>query len=97
MTEPGTTTPQETAPAQAAAQPDAEAKSRLRFAWTARNRLYAALAALIVGLSILWLFTEDVNPRTDDAQVDGDAIVISPRVPGSVSYTHLTLPTILLV
>jgi membrane fusion protein (multidrug efflux system) len=54
------------------------------FAWTGRTKLYAVLAVLIVGLSVVWLFTEDVNPKTDDAQVDGNAIVTSPRVPGYV-------------
>jgi membrane fusion protein, multidrug efflux system len=84
MTEPNPAAQQVTTPPHIAAQPNAEEKPRFHFAWTARNKLYVALAALVVGLSILWLFTADVNPRTDDAQVDGDAIVISPRVPGYV-------------
>jgi membrane fusion protein, multidrug efflux system len=61
-----------------------EPKDNPRFAWNARNKLYLAALALIVCLSLLWLFTQDVNPGTDDAQVDGHTIVISPRVPGYV-------------
>ena len=65
-------------------QPGPEAKPSARFSWTTRNKLYVVLAAIIIPLSLIWLFTQDVNPRTDDAQVDGHAIVISPRVSGYV-------------
>lgn len=54
------------------------------FAWTTRNNIYLLLAAVIILLSVFWLFTQDINPTTDDAQVDGHSIVISPRVPGYV-------------
>ena len=53
-------------------------------AWTARNKLYVLLAAILLIAGFFWVFTEDVNPSTDDAQVDGHSIVISPRVPGYV-------------
>ncbi len=33
---------------------------------------------------MFWIFTEDVNPSTEDAQVDGPSVVIAPRVPGYV-------------
>jgi membrane fusion protein (multidrug efflux system) len=84
MTEANFIAKQETVPLHVDAQPNAEEKSPVPFAWTGRTKLYAVLAVLIVGLSVVWLFTEDVNPKTDDAQVDGNAIVTSPRVPGYV-------------
>jgi membrane fusion protein, multidrug efflux system len=52
--------------------------------WTKRNKLYLLLAGVVVFMALIWVFTEDVNPTTDDAQVDGHSIVISPRVPGYV-------------
>ena len=70
--------------AQAPAPSPAEDKMQSRMAWISRNKLYLILAAIVIVLSVLWLSTEDVNPKTDDAQVDGNAIVISPRVPGYV-------------
>jgi membrane fusion protein (multidrug efflux system) len=84
MTEANATAKQETVPLHVDGQPNAEEKFPVPFAWTGRTKLYAVLAVLIVGLSVVWLFTEDVNPKTDDAQVDGNAIVTSPRVPGYV-------------
>ena len=59
-------------------------RARNAAAWPARNKLYVLLAAIILIVGCFWVFTEDVNPSTDDAQVDGHSIVISPRVPGYV-------------
>jgi len=53
-------------------------------AWVRRYILFILLAAVCLGAALFWVFTEDVNPRTDDAQVDGHSVVISPRVPGYV-------------
>jgi membrane fusion protein (multidrug efflux system) len=53
-------------------------------AWAARNKLYVLLAVIVLAAGFFWVFTEDVNPSTDDAQVDGHSIVIAPRVPGYV-------------
>jgi membrane fusion protein, multidrug efflux system len=75
-------------------KPGPNAKPAAPFTWTTRNKLYAALAAIIVTLSVIWLFTQDVNPTTDDAQVDGHAIVISPRVPGYVLEMNIDDNTI---
>lgn len=49
-----------------------------------RHKVYVLVALLVIGLALVWIFTEGVNPSTDDAQVDGHSIVISPRVPGYV-------------
>jgi membrane fusion protein, multidrug efflux system len=49
-----------------------------------RHRVYVVIALVVIVLAVVWVFTEDVNPGTDDAQVDGHAVVISPRVPGYV-------------
>jgi membrane fusion protein, multidrug efflux system len=49
-----------------------------------RHRVYVFIALVLIALAFVWIFTEDVNPSTDDAQVDGHAVVISPRVPGYV-------------
>jgi membrane fusion protein (multidrug efflux system) len=43
--------------------------------------LFAAIA--LVG-ALFWIFTGDINPSADDAQVDGRAIAIFPRVSGYV-------------
>ena len=59
------------------------------FAWNRRNVLYLVLLIVVVSLSFIWLFTEDLNPTTDDAQVDGHTIVISPRVAGYVSKMNI--------
>jgi membrane fusion protein (multidrug efflux system) len=53
-------------------------------AWVRRYILFILLAAVCLAAALFWVFTEDVNPRTDDAQVDGHSVVISPRVPGYV-------------
>jgi membrane fusion protein, multidrug efflux system len=82
------------APASSHPEPGSDTKPHARFTWTIRNRLYAALAAIIVIFSVIWLFTQDVNPTTDDAQVDGHAIVISPRVPGYVQKMNIDDNTI---
>jgi membrane fusion protein, multidrug efflux system len=49
-----------------------------------RHKIYVLVAVVIFILAFTWVFTEDVNPSTDDAQVDGHFVVISPRVPGYV-------------
>jgi membrane fusion protein, multidrug efflux system len=59
-------------------------RARNAAAWAARHKLYVLLPAIILIVGFFWVFTEDVNPSTDDAQVDGHSIVISPRVPGYV-------------
>ena len=84
MTEPTSSAEHITASSYTAVAPGTEEKSHSRFAWTTRNKIYLLLAVVILVLSALWLFTQDVNPSTDDAQVDGHAITISPRVPGYV-------------
>lgn len=53
-------------------------------AWVVRNKLYVLIGIVVLTLLFFWVFTEDINPSTDDAQVDGNAIVISPRVSGYV-------------
>jgi len=53
-------------------------------AWAFRNKFYLLIAIVGLVIAFVWIFTEDVNPRTDDAQVDGHSIVISPRVSGYV-------------
>ncbi|MFT4111341.1 HlyD family secretion protein [Silvibacterium sp.] len=47
------------------------------------------LLIVVVGVSLLWAFTQDLNPTTDDAQVDGHSIVVSPRVAGYVSKMNI--------
>jgi membrane fusion protein (multidrug efflux system) len=54
-------------------------------AWIREHKLYTVLAVICLVFALFWVFTGDINPNTDDAQVDGHAIVISPRVPGYVS------------
>jgi membrane fusion protein, multidrug efflux system len=71
-------------PPQAESQPSSDAKNGFVFTWNRRNVLYFVLLMVVVCLSLTWLFTQDMNPATDDAQVDGHTIVISPRVSGYV-------------
>jgi membrane fusion protein (multidrug efflux system) len=59
-------------------------RARNAAAWAAGNKLYVLLAVIVFAVGLFWVFTEDVNPSTDDAQVDGHSIVIAPRVPGYV-------------
>lgn len=84
MTESNAPAQQTMGPSQASALAGTEDKLHSRMAWISRNKLYLILAMIVVVLSVLWLSTQDVNPTTDDAQVDGHSIVISPRVPGYV-------------
>jgi membrane fusion protein (multidrug efflux system) len=49
-----------------------------------RHKVYVVIAVVVIGLGSMWVFTEGVNPSTEDAQVDGHSVVISPRVPGYV-------------
>lgn len=91
MTEPTSPTP---APNHPEEQPGSDAKPVARFSWTGRKKLYVILAVIVISLSLIWLFTQDVNPRTDDAQVDGHAIIISPRVPGYVLKMNIDDNTI---
>ena len=53
-------------------------------AWVREHKLYVLFAAIALVGALFWVFTGDINPSTDDAQVDGNAIVISPRVSGYV-------------
>jgi membrane fusion protein, multidrug efflux system len=57
--------------------------SRFR-GWVGRNVFYLLIGTAALAGVLFWVFTEDINPSTDDAQVDGHSIVISPRVPGYV-------------
>jgi membrane fusion protein (multidrug efflux system) len=59
-------------------------RARNATAWAASNKLYVLLVVSVLAVGFFWVFTEDVNPGTDDAQVDGHSIVIAPRVPGYV-------------
>jgi membrane fusion protein, multidrug efflux system len=59
-------------------------RARNAAAWAAGNKLYVLLAVIVFAAGLFWVFTEDMNPGTDDAQVDGHSIVIAPRVPGYV-------------
>ena len=59
-------------------------RTRNAAAWAGGNKLYVLLAVIVLAAGLFWVFTEDVNPGTDDAQVDGHSIVIAPRVPGYV-------------
>jgi membrane fusion protein, multidrug efflux system len=49
-----------------------------------RHKVYVVIVVVVIGLGSMWVFTEGVNPSTEDAQVDGHSVVISPRVPGYV-------------
>jgi membrane fusion protein, multidrug efflux system len=61
------------------------ARSPSRFGgWVSRSIFYVLIGAAALAGILFWVFTEDINPSTDDAQVDGHSIVISPRVPGYV-------------
>jgi membrane fusion protein, multidrug efflux system len=57
--------------------------------WARNHKIYIVVAVIAIILSVLWVFTQDVNPSTDDAQVDGHSIVISPRVPGYVEKMNI--------
>jgi len=57
---------------------------RFGTAWAAKNKFYVVLVAIAILVILFWVFGENINPETDDAQVDGHSIVISPRVPGYV-------------
>jgi membrane fusion protein, multidrug efflux system len=65
-------------------QPTLVVRARNAATWAAGNKLYVLLAVSVLAVGFFWVFTEDVNPSTDDAQVDGHSIVIAPRVPGYV-------------
>jgi membrane fusion protein, multidrug efflux system len=58
--------------------------TRIGLSWAAKNRFYVIVAIIALLVIVFWIFGEDINPETDDAEVDGDSIVISPRVPGFV-------------
>jgi membrane fusion protein, multidrug efflux system len=49
-----------------------------------RHKVYVVIVVVVIGIGSMWVFTEGVNPSTEDAQVDGHSVVISPRVPGYV-------------
>lgn len=57
--------------------------------WARNHKIHIVIAIIVVILCVLWGFTQDVNPSTDDAQVDGHSIVISPRVPGYVEKMNI--------
>jgi len=78
-----------TRPPQAVGQTENESRALTGFHWNGRNAIYAGLVVLIVSLSLFWLFTQDLNPTTNDAQVDGHTIVVSPRVSGYVSKMNI--------
>jgi membrane fusion protein, multidrug efflux system len=58
--------------------------TRIGLSWATRNWFYILLAIIAFLVILFWVSGESINPETDDAQVDGDLIVISPRVPGYV-------------
>ena len=76
-------------PPQAAGQSENDSKALNGFRWNSRKTLYAGLLVLVVSLSAFWLFTQDLNPTTNDAQIDGHTIVVSPRVSGYVSKMNI--------
>jgi membrane fusion protein (multidrug efflux system) len=84
MTEQTTSVETPSRPSQAVSEPSGDAKTGFAFTWNRRNVLYIVLLIFVVCLSLTWLFTQDMNPTTDDAQVDGHTIVISSRVSGYV-------------
>jgi membrane fusion protein (multidrug efflux system) len=57
--------------------------------WVRNHKIYIVVAVIAIILSVCWVFTQDVNPGTDDAEVDGHSIVISPRVPGYVEKMNI--------
>jgi membrane fusion protein, multidrug efflux system len=57
---------------------------RIMTAWAVRNKLYVLIGLIALVIVFFWVFTENINPSTDDAQVDGRSIVVSPRVSGYV-------------
>lgn len=61
-----------------------ERYAHVGLSWAARNWFYFLLAVTAVLVMLFWVFGEAINPETDDAQVDGDLIIISPRVAGYV-------------
>jgi membrane fusion protein, multidrug efflux system len=76
-------------PPQATGPTEDDSKTLSGFHWNSRKALYAGLLVLVVGLSIFWLLTQDLNPTTNDAQVDGHTIIVSPRVSGYVSKMNI--------
>ena len=57
--------------------------------WARNHKIYIVIAVIAIIFSVFWVFGQDVNPSTDDAQVDGHSIVISPRVPGYVEKMNI--------
>ena len=89
MAELNESTPSLVSSPEADAQTDAVDKLRAAAVWVGNHKSYILAAVGVLLLSLFWVFTQDVNPRTDDAQVDGHAIVISPRVPGYVEKMNI--------
>ena len=46
-------------------------RARNATVWAGRNKAYVLLTIIGLVIALFWVFTEDVNPGTDDAQVDG--------------------------
>jgi membrane fusion protein, multidrug efflux system len=89
MAELNESTPSLVSSPQADVQTDAVDKLRAAAVWVGHHKSYILAVVGVLLLSLFWVFTQDVNPRTDDAQVDGHAIVISPRVPGYVEKMNI--------
>jgi membrane fusion protein (multidrug efflux system) len=54
-------------------------------AWTHRRTLAVALAAAVaIGVGLVWIFAERPTTSTDDAYVQGDKTIVSPKVRGMV-------------
>src|ERR1700751_2391529 len=45
----------------------------------------SVLVLLLVAVAVVVLHDPSINPKTDDAQVDGHLVVVSPRVAGHVA------------
>lgn len=76
-------------PSQAADQSGTRITQADALSWIRRNALYIGLILVVVCLSAFWVCTQDLNPTTDDAQVDGHTIMISPRIPGYVLKMYI--------
>jgi len=86
MAESASATPSPEAPTGPAEQASTSGHHNALLDWIkpTRHKIYFLIALLVLALAFIWVSVEDVNPSTDDAQVDGHSVVISPRVPGYV-------------
>ncbi|WP_158792880.1 HlyD family secretion protein [Granulicella sp. L60] len=89
MTEPNAASPTLAPSSGIGAPPSFTDRVRAIGEWARNHKIYIVVAVIAVILSVFWVFTQDVNPGTDDAEVDGHSIVISPRVPGYVEKMNI--------